>query len=168
MKFMNINLEEGFMMLQHTKRVLSHRNYRATCLAVTLLLQTGLARAAEPVAAKTSIESPVPAVESAQTAQNGIPFDRLLRRSYNPIDAYRGQAAPPPSLANSVRLDALVRNGKLYLSLRDAIDLALEDNLDMVIARYNLPIAQTDILLTQSGGIARGERSGRRLDLHVS
>jgi len=36
-----------------------------------------------------------------------------------------------------MRINALVRDGKLYLSLRDAIDLALENNLDLVIARYN-------------------------------
>jgi len=63
-------------------------------------------------------------------------------------------------MANSARLDAWCATAKIYLSLRDAIDLALEDNLDMVIARYNLPIAQTDILLTQSGGIARGVNTG--------
>ena len=84
----------------------------------------------------------------------------MLRSSHNPFDAYRGQTAPPPSLANSVRLDALVRNGKLYLSLRNAIDLALENNLDLVIARYNLPIAQMDILRTQAGGQVRGVNTG--------
>ena len=66
----------------------------------------------------------------------------------------------PPSLANSPRLDSLVRNGKLYLSLHDAIDLALENNLDLVIARYNLPIAQMDVLRTQAGGSVRGVNTG--------
>ena len=63
---------------------------------------------------------------------------------------------PAPNLDNSPRLDTLVRDGKLYLSLRDAIDLALENNLDIVIARYNLPIAQADILRTAAGGQDRG------------
>ena len=67
---------------------------------------------------------------------------------------------PPPSLANSPRLGSLVRDGKLYLSLRDAIDLALENNLDIVIARYNIPIAQTDVLRTAAGGILRGVNTG--------
>ena len=48
----------------------------------------------------------------------------------------------------------------LYLSLKDAIDLALEDNLDLAIARYNLPIANTDILRTQAGGFFRGVNTG--------
>ena len=56
--------------------------------------------------------------------------------------------------------DQLIRDGKLYLSLKDAIDLALENNLDLAIARYNLPIADTDILRTQAGGIFRGVNTG--------
>ena len=54
----------------------------------------------------------------------------------------------------------MIRDGKIYLTLRDAIDLALEDNLDMVIARYNLPIAQLDVLRTSAGAPARGVNTG--------
>ena len=53
-----------------------------------------------------------------------------------------------------------MRDGKLYLSLRDAIALALENNLDLAIARYTLPIADTDILRTQAGGTFRGVPTG--------
>jgi outer membrane protein TolC len=84
----------------------------------------------------------------------------LQRPSHNPFDAYRGKSVPPPSLANSTRLDSLVRDGKLYLTLQNAIDLALENNLDLVIARYNLPIAQMDVLRTQAGGSVRGVNTG--------
>jgi outer membrane protein TolC len=63
-------------------------------------------------------------------------------------------------MENSVRLNSLVRNGKIYLTLRDAINLALENNLDMVIARYNLPIAWTDIQRTRAGGQVRGVNTG--------
>jgi outer membrane protein TolC len=89
-----------------------------------------------------------------------VPFGLFLKRSLNPLDAYRGKSVPPPNLANSTRLSALMRDGKIYLTLRDAIDLALEDNLDMVIARYNLPIAQMDILRTAAGGQVRGVNTG--------
>jgi outer membrane protein TolC len=89
-----------------------------------------------------------------------VPFAAELHKSYNPLDAYRGKTVPPPSLANSPRLNSLIRDGKLYLSLRNAIDLALEDNLDLVIARYNLPIAQMDILRTEAGGFVRGVNTG--------
>jgi outer membrane protein TolC len=96
------------------------------------------------------------------TLQTGpqVPFSAMLHRSRNPLDAYRGKVVPPPSLANSPRINSLIRDGKLYLSLRNAIDLALENNLDLVIARYNLPIAQMDILRTEAGGFVRGVNTG--------
>jgi outer membrane protein TolC len=67
---------------------------------------------------------------------------------------------PEPVLTNSPRLDRMVRDGKLYLSLKDAIYLALENNLDLAIARYNLPIADTDLLRTKGGGSFRGVNTG--------
>ena len=57
----------------------------------------------------------------------------------------------PPNLSNTSRLDSLLREGKLYLSLNDAIALALENNLDIAIARYNLNIADTDVLRAKAG-----------------
>jgi len=74
----------------------------------------------------------------------------------NILDAYFPRLVPEPSLSNSERLHALVRDGKLYLSLQDAIALTLENNLDVAVARYNLPLAQTDYLRTKGGGAARG------------
>ena len=127
--------------------------------AAILLLQVNLAYGVEPQATTSPTQTPDQTNISAQPAQR-IPFDRMLRPSLNPFDAYRGKTAPPPSLINSIRLGSLVRDGKLYLSLRDAIDLALENNLDLVIARYNLPIAQMDIQRTQAGGSVRGVNTG--------
>ena len=57
-------------------------------------------------------------------------------------------------------MDQLIRDGKLYISLQDAISLALENNLDLAIARYNLPIADTDIQRTKAGGFFRGVNTG--------
>jgi outer membrane protein TolC len=59
-------------------------------------------------------------------------------------------------MSNSDRLRSLVRDGKLYLSVSDAIALALENNLDIAVSRYNLGYAQTDILRAQGGGAGRG------------
>ena len=64
-----------------------------------------------------------------------------LPNSRNPLSAYSPSSAPEPQLTNSPDLNQLIRDGKLYLSLSDAIRLALENNLDLAIARYNLPIA---------------------------
>ncbi len=82
------------------------------------------------------------------------------QRSWGLSRLYRGQDVPPPNFQNSPRVDKLVRDGKIMLSLDDAIALALENNLDLAIARYNLDIAETDILRTKSGAAVRGVASG--------
>jgi outer membrane protein TolC len=105
-----------------------------------------------------------PAGPAAQPAAATNPVSTSLQfempKSHNPLNAYEPDTVPEPALANSPRIDQLVRDGKLYLSLKDAIELALEDNLDLAIARYNLPIANTDILRTKAGGFFRGVNTG--------
>jgi outer membrane protein TolC len=120
-----------------------------------LLLHAHMAFAGEPLSAEFSAPSPTMPAQSGQLA-----FHETMRRSLNPLDAYRSDIVPPPSMSNSKRLSDVVRDGKLYLSLSDAINLALENNLDLVIARYNLPIAQTDVQRTAAGGILRGVNTG--------
>jgi outer membrane protein TolC len=131
-------------------------------ITAVVLLQLNMAQAAQPSPAVATASAPQVTVTGGppQAPQNNIPFNLLQQPSRNPIDAYRGKSVPPPSLANSARLDSSIRDGKLYLHLQDAIDLALENNLDMVIARYNLPIAQMDILRTAAGGTPRGVNTG--------
>ncbi len=129
-----------------------------TAVAI-ILLQANLAFAVEPIEAPSPVQSTAP-LSTGQATESRVPFQQMLRSSRNPINAYRGTDVPPPNMANSARLSSLMRDGKLYLSLQDAIDLALENNLDMVIARYNLPIAQTDIQRTSAGGQVRGVNTG--------
>jgi len=93
-------------------------------------------------------------------AQVRTPAELEMPRSHNPLSPFAASEVPEPALANSPRLDRLIRDGKLYLSLKDAIDLALENNLDLAIARYNLPIADTDLLRTKAGGVFRGVNTG--------
>ena len=59
-------------------------------------------------------------------------------------------------LEDSVRLQSLVRDGKIYLSLRDAISLALENNLDLELERYGIRLADSDVLRSKAGLIPRG------------
>ncbi len=66
-------------------------------------------------------------------------------------EPYISVKVPPPRVTNSPKLGDLIKDGKLYLSLSDAILLALENNYDIAIARYNLDIADTDILRAKSG-----------------
>ncbi len=90
------------------------------------------------------------------------PRDFSKERGYwpNPLSPYKPTTAPPASFLNSPRLDDLVKGGKIYLSLSDAILLALEDNYDIAIQRFNLNIADTDILRTRSGALFLGVNSG--------
>jgi outer membrane protein TolC len=78
----------------------------------------------------------------------------------NVFAPYEGVKVPEPNFANSGRLEQITRDGKLYLSLSDAIALALENNLDLAIQRYNLGIADTDILRTKAGSGVRGVSTG--------
>jgi len=78
----------------------------------------------------------------------------------NPFARYMPRDVPAPSFTNAPRIEQLVQNGKLMLSLDDAIAIALADNLDIAVARYNLPIADTDILRTKAGGSFLGVNSG--------
>ncbi len=98
--------------------------------------------------------------EKASTRQGATRLQFEMPKSRNPLHAYEPDTVPEPALANSARLDRLIKDGTLYLTLKDAIDLALEDNLDLAIARYNLPIANTDILRTKAGGFFRGVNTG--------
>ncbi|HET7103973.1 MAG TPA: TolC family protein [Terracidiphilus sp.] len=78
----------------------------------------------------------------------------------NPINMYRPITVAKANFANSVRLADMVKDGKIYLSLSDAIALAIENNYDIAIARYNLDIADTDILRTRAGSSVRGVNTG--------
>jgi outer membrane protein len=69
---------------------------------------------------------------------------------------YRPTIVPPNSLSNSSRIDSLLRAGNLYLSLQDAIALALENNIDLSIQRYNPQLADIAVMQAEAGGQARG------------
>src|ERR1700761_7517251 len=78
----------------------------------------------------------------------------------NPLRWYTATNYPAPRLSNTPRLDDLLRDGKIYLSLSDAVTLALENNFDIAIARINLDIADTDILRARAGSSLRGVSTG--------
>ena len=72
------------------------------------------------------------------------------------LNPYQPQSVPKPSLESSKRLSDLIRDGKLTISLTDALSLALENNLDIAVQRYLTPFAQTDVLRTSAGSSTRG------------
>ncbi len=69
---------------------------------------------------------------------------------------YRARTVPPVNVSNSSRIDGLLRAGNLYLSLSDAIALALENNLDVEVERYEFSIAEADLLRARAGGAIQG------------
>ena len=78
----------------------------------------------------------------------------------NPLKLYTPITLPMARLGNTPRLGSLLRDGKIYLSLSDAVLLALENNFDIAIARINLDIADTDVLRTKAGAGLRGVSTG--------
>ena len=105
---------------------------------------------AQPQAATTSTQSSLP---SAPSHPRNEMFNYSKPRGYfpNPIAPYTGTEIAAPDLTNSPKLDALMRDGKIYLSMDDAVALALENNLDIAIQRYNAGIADTEIMRAKSG-----------------
>jgi outer membrane protein TolC len=64
--------------------------------------------------------------------------------------------APRVNYDNSQRVHDLIRAGNLYLSLQDALSLAIENNLDIELQRYLIPQANADLQRARGGGVLRG------------
>src|SRR6267142_1998407 len=79
-------------------------------------------------------------------------YTRAPKAFPNLIAPYRSIRIPEPVLTNSPRVDQLIRDGKLELTLQDAVELALENSMDIAVSRYNPWFADTDILQTEAGG----------------
>jgi outer membrane protein TolC len=70
-------------------------------------------------------------------------------------DNYRAHPIPYSQFSDSPRLEQLMRAGNIYLSLRDAIALALENNLDLESSRYNPKLADANLLRAKAGALLR-------------
>jgi outer membrane protein TolC len=123
--------------------------------------ETPAPTAQQPAASTPSIAQQAKSLDGPPTPVGQLaPFHVELPHSRNPLSPYRPSTAPAVDLTNSPRLESLERDGKLYLSLRDVVALALENNLDLAYFRYNLPIAQADLARTKAGGQANGVNTG--------
>jgi outer membrane protein TolC len=157
------------------------RNMQATAAIALLWMSGSIAMAGGQVA------QPTPAAQAA-TGQSNLPstpttsnqptapapkltgplYLRDTGKDYthphpffpNPLRLYTATEVALPRLGNTPRLDSLLRDGKIYLSLSDAVVLALENNFDIAIARINLDIADTDILRAKAGSGLRGVSTG--------
>src|ERR1017187_9554667 len=144
------------------------RALAAVMLTLTAGVPSGFAQqAAEPVQSQDKTLADLP---GAPTPNYTEPADlRLSARDFSkpnaglkglPWKAYMPTTVTKASFMNSVRLSDLVKEGKIYLSLSDAIAIALENNYDIAIARYYLDIADTDILRSRAGANLLGVPTG--------
>lgn len=76
------------------------------------------------------------------------------------VRPYLPPQIPPVRLQNSGRLRDLIRAGMLYLTVQDAIALALENNIDIEVARYNPILAEWQLERSRAGGALPGVPSG--------
>lgn len=81
----------------------------------------------------------------------GIDFSKPKAFFPNIIAPYTVRDVPEASYGNAPKLEEMIHDGKIMLSLNDAIAIGLADNLDIAIARYYLPIADTELLRTKAG-----------------
>ena len=94
----------------------------------------------------------MPAVAGAQNAIQIEPASGRLGWLLNP---YRMRNVPPINLANTARLEMLVRGGNLYLTAPDVVALAIENNLDVEVQRYGPLLAREVLRRAQAGGALR-------------
>ncbi len=163
--------EAGRRAVSHSGRQL--RAVAAAMLTLSACMPSGFAQqqAGDVLGAgEKKPEKAASALPSAPAPTLTKPFDlRQTERDFSkpaargfgsPINWYRPTTIGEASFANSVRLTNLVKDGKIYLSLSDAISLAIENNYDIAISRYDLDIADTDILRAKTGNVILGAPSG--------
>ncbi|HKF52453.1 MAG TPA: TolC family protein [Candidatus Acidoferrales bacterium] len=110
-------------------------------------------------------QTQAPSQASANSPQSSDSYPNLLerynytkgKRAFPGIFApYTEQSIPQSNLANSPRIYDLIQNGKLQLSLQDAISLALANDLNIAVAEYTPWIDQTQLLNAEGGGTPLG------------
>ncbi len=118
----------------------------------SVLWLTALAILASVPALAQQATPDAPQPQTAPTRQFEMKDYSKPRSSFpNVLQPYMPRPIAPPNLSNTPRLQELMRDGKIFLSMDDAVALTLENNLDIGIARYNLNIADTDVLRARSG-----------------
>jgi len=148
----------------------------ARSLVATLLAGLIAGGQALPVFAQDQQQTPAPTLPAPAPVQTANPtplapaipvslglskynFTHAPRPFPNLIDPYKPIHIDEPNLTNSPRIDQLVHDGKLELTLQDAVELALENSLDIVVQRYVPWLADLDILKTEAGGFGRGNQN---------
>jgi outer membrane protein TolC len=110
---------------------------------------------AGPEAAAGTAPPPAPAIP-VSLGLSKHSYVNAPRAFPNLIAPYKPRPIEQQDLANSPRIDQLIHDGKLEITLQDAVELALENSLDIAVQRYYPWIADTDILRTKAGSQGRG------------
>jgi outer membrane protein len=129
----------------------SIRPLLAVFLSALLLVPAGLAQSPPPAAPAVVTYPDTSNLNKPQVPRAG---GTGLWSSFS--RDYRAADIAPINLSNTGRLESLIKAGKIYLSLDDCIAIALENNLDIELSRYNAGTAQADLLRAQAGGLLRG------------
>jgi len=134
------------------------RAFAAVMLALTAGVPTGFAQQVPYQSGSELPAAPTPTpTETLDLRATQRDFSKpAAGLKGNPINWYRPTTIAKTNFQNSVRLKDLIKDGKIYLSLSDAIALALENNYDIAIARYYLDIADTDLLRAKAGSTLHG------------
>jgi outer membrane protein TolC len=102
-----------------------------------------------PQAAPAKAATPIVPVSLGSAKYN---YTRAPRPFPNLFAPYSPIKIGAPVLTNSPRIDQLIHDGKLELSMQEAVELALENSMDIVVQRYNPWFADTGILKASAGG----------------
>jgi len=150
-----------------TKRVVSQLARPLLAALLAVLLAVG---PTSPAFAQNPPSNPAPAASSAPQGSTIAPvaslglgkhsFSKGPRAFPNIFRPYQSNHVEPTVLTNSPRIDQLIVDGKLHISLQDAVELALENSLDIAVQRYYPWIADDSILKANSGGFGYGTPGG--------
>src|SRR5229473_2217898 len=135
-------------------KTLYARPLLAVILAVTLVggpISPAFAQDAPqtPQAATAKPATPIVPVSLGSAKYN---YTRAPRPFPNLLAPYSPIKIAAPILTNSPRIDQLIHDGKLELGMQEAVELALENSMDIVVQRYNPWFADTGILKANAGG----------------
>ncbi len=86
----------------------------------------------------------------------GLPYFRIVGAALLCAAGLSGQTPRQTTFENSPRVHALIRAGNLYLSLQDALAMAIENNLDVELQRYQRAVGEAELLRSRGGGLTRG------------
>lgn len=128
----------------------------AVAVCVSVLLASGV-----PTLAQSPTLEQNPVQKPAATTNGAVPYTSILfshdyskgHRAFPNIFApYMSDFVPQPNLTNGPTIYGLVRDGKLELSLQDAIALALENNLNIGVAEFIPWLDEANLLNAKGGG----------------